>query len=202
MLQTNINQDRQLLSEIARGNEAAFRQFFDNWQPILLTFVYRLTKSYSVTEEIVQDVFIKIWSGRQQLPRVEHPKSYIFKITKNYTLDHLRTAMRTFEKQRQYENSLSGLPADNSTTDKEMQINQESLLEKAVAALPAQQQKAFRLAKQKGYSYEQIAGLMNISPGTVKYYIKLALASIRKELENTGSISVITLTLSVCYNYF
>src|SRR5688572_25550844 len=92
MLAFNLYDEKQLFIKIAEGDETAFRQIFDAYKKRLFVFVHRMVKSHVTAEELVQEIFLKLWSHRHALDKVENPNTYIFVIARNKTIDHLRKA--------------------------------------------------------------------------------------------------------------
>ena len=90
----NLNTDRILLQHVAIGDKAAFRQLFDLYKLRLFTFVLQMTHSKVDAEEIVQDVFAKLWEIRTDLVQVDYPGKYIYTIARNKTLNHLAKLAR------------------------------------------------------------------------------------------------------------
>ena len=91
-----------LLKEVAGGSEQAFTTLFHRWQPFLATHIYRITESAVITEEIVQDVFLKIWQTRESLGEVQHFKAYLLVVSKNHALNTLQKIARDFARQQEY----------------------------------------------------------------------------------------------------
>lgn len=86
---TPVKNEADLLALVAKGDERAFTELFDAYYRQLGEYVYKLTESMEVTEEIVQDVFIKIWLKKEKLPELDNFSYYLFILSKNQTLNHL-----------------------------------------------------------------------------------------------------------------
>src|SRR5690348_11128361 len=82
--------ERELFQRIANGDEQAFAQIFFHYTSIIHPFVFNKVKSQAAAEEIVQEVFLKLWTKREALKNIESPASYLMRIATNKTLDHLR----------------------------------------------------------------------------------------------------------------
>lgn len=83
-------QHPKLLKQIAAGDEHAFRVLYDHWQPKLSSFIFGITKSKEITDEIVQDAFLKIWMSRETLAEINNFKAYLFLICKNQSINALK----------------------------------------------------------------------------------------------------------------
>lgn len=78
---TSLENEQALLQLIAGGDENAFATLFHHYQQHLLRVVYQFVKSQALSEEIVQDVFLKIWTGREKLPEIQQFRSWLFILT-------------------------------------------------------------------------------------------------------------------------
>jgi RNA polymerase sigma-70 factor (family 1) len=173
--------ESELLLQIANGNEKAFRRVFDHYWKHIWSIAFDLTKSPVVAEEIVQDVFMKIWLKRDQLPSVSKFDAYLFIVARNHIYNTLRkkTAEQPFVKHlEQHFLETSALP------EQELLLKETSLLiNKAVEQLPGQQRSVFELSRQEGLDHTTIAEKLNISKLTVKSHLNKALHFIRRYLQ-------------------
>ena len=170
------NIEKELLSRVAEGDEAAFSLLFNAFHQRLGAYVYRLTESLPATQEIVQDVFVKIWLKRAILPELQSFDAYLFKAARNHVFNYLRKLARERVQQAQLEASL---PASATAEAEEEHLD---LLDQAIDHLPPQQQKIYLLHRRQGLSHAEIADRLNLSVETVKKHMSLALRSIRKYL--------------------
>lgn len=176
MSERDLYNEEELLKLVAAGNEEAFRKLMLTYQPLLLTYVFQLTKSATLAEEIVQDVFLKIWISRDALVDVQRFSSYLFIICRNYTLDQLRKIAREKVRADKWENEQQAAlltPADPAATFF-------TLLDEAIDRLPPQQQKVYLMARRDKLTHAAIARETGLSTLTVKKYMKLAIASISR----------------------
>ena len=86
--------ENELLRLIAEGDKNAFTQIYNNYRNKIYSIAFDLTESTAVAEEIVQDVFLKIWVKRDSLNEVEHFRAYLFTITRNYVFTALKRIAR------------------------------------------------------------------------------------------------------------
>jgi RNA polymerase sigma-70 factor (family 1) len=168
--------EKALLKEIAMGDECAFRKLFDLYKERFYLVVLKMTHSNEVAEDIVQDVFMNIWSKRKSLVDIDNPSSYFFTAVYRRVYHH-------YQKVAQEKKLLQvALPINESVnTTEEMVLVHESneLIAQAVAKLPPQQQLVFKLSRQEGLSREDIALKLQISPHTVKNHLADAIKFIR-----------------------
>ncbi|MCF3107352.1 RNA polymerase sigma-70 factor [Niabella sp. CC-SYL272] len=167
-----------LLSQIGRDDERAFRQLYNQYHQKIYAIGFYLTRSRTVAEDIVQDVFLKIWNKRADLPEVRHFEGWLKVIVKNHALNVLeKAAKERFTCKAQFEQACDGL-ADAQLVPKLEQKEINYLIQKAIDRLPAQQKKAYLLNKQEGFKVAEIAQIMDLSIHTVKNHLKAASASI------------------------
>ena len=166
--------EKDLLNKVAEGNEDSFRQLFSKYHQQLGTHIFRITNSVDLAEEIVQDVFLKIWMSREALSGVHNFKAYLFVISKNHTLN----CLRKLSKERMYMKKCEDDFARENVYDEEPIDLYHSLLDEAINQLPAQQQKVYLLSRHERLRYAEVASELNISRETVKKYLQIATASI------------------------
>lgn len=173
-----LTNERELLDKIAGGDEQAFTALFEHYYHALGSHLFKLTRSMQTAEEIVQDVFLKIWIAREALLEVRDFKAYLFIASKNHAINAIKKAAREQEKQQAFEANtrLTIVREEESTGEIEDQYY--SLLDKAIDKLPQQQQKVFILSRRRRMKYEEIAREMNISKESVKKYMQHATRSI------------------------
>jgi RNA polymerase sigma-70 factor (family 1) len=173
----NNPQERDLLRRIAAGDEAAFTALFDAYKDRIYTIALRLTDSTLIAEEIVQDVFLRIWLKRDTLTLVDHFRAYLFTATRNQVFNVLKRLARQRALSGELISHVGGETSDtdNLLLDKEYQ----GILREAVDKLPLQQQQVYRLMKEQGLRRDQVAGQLAISPETVKAHLAQAMRSIR-----------------------
>lgn len=157
---------------MAKGDDKAFAALFYAYYNQLAEYVLKIIDAPEVAADIVQDVFVKVWMMRQELEKIDNFTGYLFILTRNYTYNCLKKIARDRKREQRYAQEANE-PA--AAADKQEQL---SLLERAVAQLPAQQQKAYMLSRQQGLRHKEIATRMGISPETVKKHLQLALKAI------------------------
>lgn len=168
--------EKDLLPRTADGDEAAFRMLYDRYRKRIYALGVFITQSESLAQELVQDVFLKVWEKRQQLRDIVYFNAWLRTVARNTAINYLRA-------QAVERLGLAHLPPDevavcnteNDVADREYA----RLLEAAVNLLPPQQKKVFILHRREGLPHEEVASHLHISVYTSKKYMKLALRSIR-----------------------
>lgn len=173
----SLEKEADLLIMVANGNEKAFEQLFYAYYDQLGAFVYQLTSSSTLAEEVVQEAFIEVWLRRESLTEVRSFKGFIFILTKHRMLNALRKIAS--EKLRDYAWQESFEPYQPAEFTEDPVDRYKLMLEEAIQKLPPQQQKVFKLSKIERLKQEEIAHLLNLSPETVKKHMKLALKFLR-----------------------
>lgn len=188
-----VKNEAHLLSLVAKGDQRAFSELFDAYYKQLGEYIFKLTESIEVTEEIVQDVFIKVWLKKEILTELDNFSYYIFILSRNQTLNHLRKKandkVRQLEWLKQFDEESYTIDSTSTTEDYRV------LIDKSVAKLPSQQQKVYQLSRYERLKYDEIAQILKISPDTVKKHLQLALRFIKNDLKSqTDTVIVLILT--------
>ena len=167
----------EILVQIKQGNKIAFKVLYDTYAPLIFDLGYKIMKDTAVAEEIVQDCFVKIWANRDQIRIEQDIWPWIYVSAKHLCYNQLRRAHVV----QQYLIQVDDMIA-NDVEQKVEARELENHLILSIENLPEQQKKALRLSREEGYSHQQIAHEMGISPNTVKNHITQALKNLRKTL--------------------
>jgi len=173
MLLTKLEDEHILLQRIAKSDEQAFKVLFMAYHHELGVFINSLLDDRESTLEVVQDIFTKVWTHRDRLPVIVDFTSYLFIITRNYTLNKIRQLASEQKKYELYKTAYE----PHEEGDVEAIEKRYNLLEEAVFKLPPQQQKVFVLRRQ-GFKNPEIAKTLNISTDSVAKYQQLALKAL------------------------
>jgi RNA polymerase sigma-70 factor (family 1) len=188
-----LNSEPDLLFRVSQGDEAAFAQLFYSYQNRLGAFVMQLTGSRPLAEEIVQEIFIRIWEKREKLSQVEHFHPYLYAIARNYSLSFLKKLGRELARKQAWE--LSVAAAQEQEEDTAIK-NYRLIIDQAISELPAQRQKVYLLSRDEGLRQAEIAERMAISLETVKKHMVLALRSIRNYAMAHPEVNILLWMLS------
>jgi len=185
--------EKLLLQQIADGSEKAFAVLVERkWNNIYLQAL-TYVKSTHQAQDIVQEVFIKIWQKRKQLPQVERFDSFLFIIARNHIVSELRkkTIFPLHDDVLEVEEK-------NYLPDKALsQKNLAALIARAIELLPQQQKKAYLLSRDMGLSHEEIAESMQVSKEAAKKHVCRALNFLRSYIRTHSDITTLLLMLSL-----
>ena len=164
--------DSELVQEIRKNNHLAFAIAYEKYHKQMYAFAYKYTRYGSAAEDIVQQAFLKLWENRSNLNPVSGLGGYLFTISKNLTLNTLRS----------YNSRTSHPPplvSDNFLLDLERR-DLVAHLDKAISRLSPQKIMVCRLKIDEGLSNAEIAERLNISVNTVKVLYYQAIQQLRK----------------------
>jgi len=176
----NSNSDQsKLLYELSQGNELAFTKLYNEYKNVVFSTALKITKSRILAEEVVQDVFLKIWQNHENLAEITNIENYLFIISRNHIFDMIKKIARD-----------TSLVVDSnykstSTNDTEDAIKDDQyniILNQIVGQLPPQQQKIYKMAKWDGLSHQKIGEDLGISTETVKKHMAQALKFVRTKI--------------------
>jgi RNA polymerase sigma-70 factor (ECF subfamily) len=190
-------EEKLLLKEVSQGNEKAFRTFYDAYFNHLSAYIFKLCKSETATEEIVQDIFLKIWVNRASLAHMDTPEAYVFSMARNKTLDYLRRLSKETNLINVLQEHLS-----SSRNDVEDKLNAEELrllIEEALEQLSTQKRKIFQLSRNEGLSHDEIAEVMHLSKSTVKNHLSETLQHVREHLRHHPNSEAFLLLLILLF---
>ena len=177
MLAAGTYNEKNLLLRISQDDALAFSMLFNQYKDKVYTIAFKLTGCAFTSEEAVQDIFMKLWIKRKDLSGIEFFTAWFNTIIRN----HLFSLLKSQAARQSREIAFAGrLPSLYNNTDQGMLLKEtEALLEKALYTLPPQQNKVYRLIKERGMKKEEVASQLNLSTETVKAHLSKAIKSIR-----------------------
>jgi len=189
--------EQESIKQLALGNKEAFTAIYLQYHGGIYNYLLKFTKNPVLTEDLVHDVFLKLWEIRAQLDINVSFSAYLYRIARNVALTQLNR-IALFETIREEVMHRVSLGINDQTLMNAVEAKQyEELLHQAIERLPAQRREAFILCRQQGKSYEEAAALMNISRNTFKQHLSLAVKSIKEYLLEHGNISLLILLVAL-----
>jgi RNA polymerase sigma-70 factor (ECF subfamily) len=176
-MQTQINSD--WIEKIVKGDSAAFEKLFTFYCQPLLNFARRYVKDTHIAENIVQDIFVKIWQNRTQLDPSSDIKIYLYTAVKNRSykyLRHLDVERRAIENPNLASQSLK--TPEDEMDEKEIMVT----INKAIEELPEKARLIFSMNRFDNLTYKEIARIQDISVKTVETHMGRALKFLRDHL--------------------
>jgi len=183
----------ELLRRITEGDEVAFRMLFDLYKNKVFDYLTGIVKSKEIAEELVMDIFLKLWLGREWIADIEHIEAFIKKVGYNKAIDFLRYAARNQKLQRVIAKEMASEP-DRSLEIQLLEKDYQHIVQEAVRQLSPQRRLVYTLSRDKGMTHDEIARELNLSIHTVNNHTKEALKAIRGFL-NKNNIPVTTFLL-------
>ena len=181
--------ERLLLGKLKNDDQSAFTIIFTKYYSDLVRFSFGFTRNSDSSEEIVQEVFLKLWENRSTLDIHTSLKSYLLKNVQNRSIDSLRHATIT----NKYAAVVLDHPllSQNDTEDYILFSELEASFNQAMENMPALYAEVFRLSRIETLNYQEIASKLKVSVRTVEVRISKALSLLRAELKDYLLIGMI-----------
>ena len=177
-----------ILERFKENDQSAFEQIYLEYNQKIYRFAKRYTNCIEDAEEIVQDVFIKLWDVRKTIDTECHFDHFLFAVTRNLIFDRHR---RKISEQHFQTTVLASLEEEFESTEDEIVAEDLSrYIDKIVEQFPPKQREVFNLSRKEMLSRKEIAEKLGMAEETVKAHIHQALSKIRKLLANEGIIFI------------
>lgn len=169
-----------LIQSLKKGSTKAFDRIYKIYSKRLYLYSLQFTKSQEESEEIVHDVFVKLWTNREKIRQEETLRSLLFIMTKNYLINAFRSKVNqpVYEEYINYKDKL----AVNDTEDNLLYEEFHKKFVEAMKSLPVTQQKVITLSKIKQLSNKEIAQQLSLSEQTVKNQLSVGLKALIQKL--------------------
>ena len=178
--------DEKYILGLRKGSHADFNKLYDLYADRLYGFAYNLTHSSEMAEEIVQEVFLKIWQMREHLSPEYSFRSFLFTIAKNKFLNDLRNRL-TLLSYDEYTAQLDAAEEGANTTENDFNFHElNELILQAKDKLSKRHRMIFEMSREEGLSSQEIALKLDISELSVRNQLSSALKVLREELIKTG----------------
>ncbi len=178
-----------LLADLKSGRQSAFNYFYDKYSLQLYRKLLKMVQIDVVAEELLQDLFMKIWEKREHIDPEQSFKAYLYRIAERIVYDYFRKLAREARASKFITTNSSEI-WDQFDTE-EMEAEMRTKVQNAIARLPEQQRIVFNLCKIEGKSYEEVSALLGITTGTINTHITRATKTIKIYLTETDSFALI-----------
>jgi len=179
----NQFEEQTIFEELKKGSGQAFEQLFKRYYQALCSYATQLLQDHDVAEEIVQDFFVKFWEKRNSITIETSLKNYLFRSVKNLSLNRIK-----HEKIKiQHAQHVIAEAEFTDHDDQFLEVDLRKDIEESIAALPEKRREIFRLSREEGLKYREIAEKLNLSVKTVETQMGLAIKSLREKLKKYNS---------------
>lgn len=178
----DINTEEYLILQLKKGSFDAFDKIYQMYAKRLYAYCLQFTKSSRDSEEIIQDVFIKLWTSREYIRQEVTLQSLLFIIAKHHIINAFRSKIKQpiYEEYINYKETLS----ENDPSQRLEYQDFVRKFEKAIQKLPVTQREIIILSKIEGLSNKEVAEKLTLSEQTVKNSLSVGLKRLKVELNN------------------
>jgi RNA polymerase sigma-70 factor (family 1) len=170
-----------LKRQFAAGDQRAFRQIFDYFAPRLKQFAFAIVKKSDTALDIVDEIFVKLWRNKENMPAIQNLKVYLYTATKNTALNYLsRKAHQQITEPFDHIN----IELKDEQCPEQLLITAEIFrnIRAAVDELPPRCKMIFKLVREDGLKYKEVAEILNVSANTVDAQMVIAVKKIREKV--------------------
>jgi len=182
MTHLSISYEKILVQKLKNNDKSAFTEIFTKYYQDLVRFSFSFTKNIDTSEELVQEVFVKLWENRGSLIIHSSLKSFLLKSVQNKSIDWLRH----LNIQHKYASNVLDNPflSDNDTENYILYSELESTVNQAMKKIPILYSEVLRMSRFESLTYQEIALKLGISVRTVEDRMAKALVFMREELKD------------------
>jgi RNA polymerase sigma-70 factor, ECF subfamily len=189
----NSHTDEQLFTMIKQGEEKGLEILFRKYYTLLCNKIFSITQDKDISEDIIQQLFIKVWESREKIEIQSSVIAYLSTSGRNMALNWLKSNQR----KNNNENSLAGITNEEDHSSqvilegKELQL----LIHQAIDNLPEKRKEIFKLSRFEMLTYKEIAERLDISVKTVEAQMGKALSTLREFLSEYRETGIFILFL-------
>lgn len=186
MLRYQSYQDEALVDLLKEHDQAAFAELYDRYHQRIYGYALTLVKMPHLAEDIVHEVFLKIWEVRERLQLQHSFDAYLFRVCHNKAVDMLRKVSADREMLKELLDQYVHQTGSIGRPTGELQ-RIDNLIEEALQSLPPRRRMVYQLCKQQGNTYREAGLKLGISPHTVKEHLVNALDGLRHFLNKKNN---------------
>ena len=184
--------EQELLCMVAEGSPIAFKVLYDKYQKKVYSRALFLLKSDVLAEEVLQEVMLKLWQSAGKMNADSHLEAYLATLTRNRSFQILRR--KVLEAKTSLALGKNWSESHNETEEHILMEDTRNILGRGIALLPPQQKLVYQLCHLEGLKYEEAARQLQLSPETVKSYMKLSLRFLRDYMaKNTDVLGILVI---------
>ena len=187
-----------LVSRLSIGDHRAFMEIYDLYLPQLTVFIKRYVHSEETAQDLVQDVFVKLWEKHSFLENVQNFNAYLYRIAKNHTIDYLKKVSRVEIMPHEIIKEFNF-----SSNEVELMVTEQDyfkFLDQYMEQLPERSQIIFNLCREHEQSYEEVARKLNISTNTVKHHMVTTMKKLKHDF--LDKLNIKKLKVILLFHFF
>ena len=179
-----------MVESLKSGDMTVFDEIYRKYCHKLFEFVYHITKNESDAEEIVQEVFLKLWESKHRLDSYRSFDSYLFTIAYNTTISLMRKRISE-KKYVDHIIQMQHVSQDYDQADEIQFVQLSNQVNILISHLPARQKEVFTLNREKGLTYKEIAERLEISENTVENHMAKALRYLKENMKKESMLTLL-----------
>ncbi|GGN04841.1 RNA polymerase sigma-70 factor [Dyadobacter beijingensis] len=182
-----------LLKDLALGNSEAFNEVYRHYHGEISRYIFKFVKSTEHTEDLCQEIFLKVWEKRETLPNLQSFRAYLYTVSKNRVLDFLRHA--AIERTAREEIIRASLAHATHVEEALQNEEYQHYLQKILHQLSPRDQEVFRLCREMEHSYDEAAEVLGISRNAIKKHMVKAVKFIKYSAHKSLGLSFNSLVI-------
>lgn len=187
-MRKSFNQGQNLES-LANDSQEALEELFDHYYPRLYNFSKAFLKSDDGIDDILQEVFLKIWKSRKDIKSNDTFNAYIFTITQNLLLNELRSRLNN---QKMRERLAKSAVAEEYLSFPHFEYEDlKRKIDQAIEELPEKQKEIFKKSRVEGLSHKEIAAELGVTTKTIEYHIGQSIKLLKDRLSQNGELTLL-----------
>lgn len=195
MIERDGIEERALLIRLREGEHAAFEKLYGQYKLLLLSNMLHVLKSAELAEEVLQDLFLKVWQNRENIDPDKSFRAYLFKISSNLMYDVFRKIAKDRRLQAHFLQAFE--EAYTLEDDSLYSAEKKEELYKAIDLLPPQRRKVYVLCKLEEKSYKEVSEALSISTAAVNDHIRKANLFLKEHFRTELGIVVVVMSHAI-----
>ena len=194
-----VDPDHGLLTRLRNGDHASFSELYATYSDKVYAFILKYIHSSELSKDLTQEVFIKIWEGRENLEGIRSLRAFIFKVARNHTFNTLK---RIAIEEAAQSHLLSHFEREQQVVEDDFVYREYlELLNQEVERLPERTREIFKMCRQRGKSYEEAAAALGISRTAIKQHMVFSMKVLGDFAKKDLGLSL-SILLGILCNYF
>ena len=182
--------------KLREGCHEAFMEIYNKNNRLMYNYIRKYVSDSNTIDDIIHNSFLNLWNAKERISVYHKVENYLFRITRNEIYKYYRERLRKLSIEEEIQKSKT----ESYVVEGEdclANLEYEKIYRLAIMQLPPQRQKIFKLSREEGLSYQEIAERLDISPNTVKEHMSLAMKTIRTYLVKEHDIALGIIILSL-----